>query len=349
MKHKYNHAILGGTFDHFHAGHKHFIDRALKQAQKLTIGLTTPKMVKDKFLAGSIENYETREKNLIAYLKTKARRNQVSIVPINDIYGTSLKDKDTEAIIVTDAGIQNAKIINQERIKINFPPLEVVIVHPVRGDDGGVISSRRIRAGEIDRNGHSYMKIFADSKKLILTESLRDETRNIPSGQLIKNIGQLKRFVRNLPAGRQGAKFIIAVGDVISSNLIEGGRQADISIIDYRVERTPVERKIISPTLETQNDPGTISQNAVLALKEALNRALSGRRQVIKIIGEEDLLALPAVLLAPLGTIILYGMPASPKTASRGGPGKGAILAEATEEKKAEVVSLVRKFKRSII
>lgn len=332
MKYKYNHAILGGTFDHFHLGHKHFIDSALGAAQKITIGVTTSKLHRNKFLPWSIENYETREKALIAYLQTKNCQDRVTIIPLNDIYGPALREKNLDAIFVTEAGVNNANIINQERVKLNFPELQIVVVYFIKGDDGKVISSKRIRAGEIDREGHAYMKIFADSKNShqrrawILTDKLRGEVKNTPSGKLIQTDNDYKNAI--------SGKFVIAVGDIVTKRLLEQGGQADVSIIDFKSERRHVRKIFVKPTVETENNPGTINRNAVLTLREALNKALSGSRQVIKVIGEEDLLALPATLLAPLGSIVLYGM-----------PDKGAIVVEVTEEKKAEVVNLVRKFK----
>ena len=67
MQTKFTHAILGGTFDHFHAGHRHFIEAALYQSNTLVIGLTTKKMYQHKSFANTIESYEIREKNINNY------------------------------------------------------------------------------------------------------------------------------------------------------------------------------------------------------------------------------------------------------------------------------------------
>jgi uncharacterized protein (UPF0218 family) len=57
-------------------------------------------------------------------------------------------------------------------------------------------------------------------------------------------------------------------------------------------------------------------------------------KQTIVVAGEEDLLALPAILLAPLGAIVLYGQ-----------WDRGAILVKVNEEKKKEVLGIVEKFR----
>lgn len=341
---KFHHAILGGTFDHFHAGHKHFIDEALRSAEKVTIGLTTSAMLKDKFLASSIEDYETRKKALTAYLKTKNCQNRVAIIALNDIYGTSLKEKNIDAIFVTEASAHNADIINRERGKINFPKLGIITIRHIRGDDRKVISSGRIRAGLIDRDGKSYLRIFTNQKLLILPKSLRGELR-IPLGETINNLAEYKTLTAK-------SNLIIAVGDMVTYYCISASFQPDICIIDLKVKRKVIlDREILGrlshPDITVRNDPGTINKDAVIAYRSAIEKALNVEekpfdsaqgKQVIKVIGEEDLLALPAVLLAPLSSIVLYGM-----------PDKGAVAALVTEEKKAEVVSLVRGFKRSII
>jgi len=46
---------MGGTFDHFHAGHEKFIKFAYEQAEQLFIGVTTEKMSRGKKYAHLIE------------------------------------------------------------------------------------------------------------------------------------------------------------------------------------------------------------------------------------------------------------------------------------------------------
>ncbi len=323
---RFNYSILGGTFDHLHNGHKYFIKTALDRSEKITIGIATDSFTKNKLFPASLENYKTREKSLRNFINNNGYTTRVQIIPINDIYGTSLKDPNIGALFVTTHGLPNAKIINQKRTKIKFPKLIINKVSYLRGDYGRVISSTRIRKGEIDRRGSVFEKIFQNNE-LVLLENLRAKTKNTPQGKLVKTLGELEGIVRN-------SRFIIAVGDVVSSNLVKFGRQADVSIIDYKVGRKSVRNELES-TSEAKNDPGTVNPKAVGVLKKAIEQALRGNKEIIKVSGEEDLLALPATLLAPLDSLIIYGMPAS-----------GAIIVEITEEKKAEVLNLLKKFKK---
>ena len=61
---KYKYAILGGTFDRFHRGHRQLIETACEQSEKVTIGLATEKLYQNKLLAEFIEEYSTRQEKL---------------------------------------------------------------------------------------------------------------------------------------------------------------------------------------------------------------------------------------------------------------------------------------------
>jgi len=53
---------------------------------------------------------------------------------------------------------------------------------------------------------------------------------------------------------------------------------------------------------------------------------------LVHIKGEEDLLTLPAVLFAPLDSVVCYGQ-----------PGKGMVLVKVTEEKKRGALKIAEK------
>lgn len=326
MQHKY--AILGGTFDHFHAGHKHFINSAFQKAEKVIIGLTTDEFSsagrRNKPFAYSIEKYEARKKSLENFLTNNKHLKHSEIISINDPYGTTLSDGSIEAIFVTEHGLPNAEIINQKRVQLGLSKLAINHVDFLRGNDGEIISSTRIRKGEIDREGNSYLKLF--KRTLRLPPRLRGELK-IPLGSLYKNALDLEPlFGEN--------HIIISVGDVITANIIKLGREPDVAIIDLKSGRkTFDDNSLPEPTLEAQNEAGSIDRTAVLVLRSAIDKALSDEHQVIKVTGEEDLLALPAILLAPLDSIALYGL-----------PNKGVVAVCVNEKKKEEAKNLLQRF-----
>ena len=86
----YQSVVLGGTFDHFHIGHKKLLEKAFAVGEKVTIGITHNQMVKDKWLSEAIEELEVRRKNLKEFLfknSWSARSKIVTILLIGENLG----------------------------------------------------------------------------------------------------------------------------------------------------------------------------------------------------------------------------------------------------------------------
>lgn len=127
--------------------------------------------------------------------------------------------------------------------------------------------------------------------------------------------------------------MVIAVGDIIANSLEKTGFTPDVKIIDYRSRRQAIKRpKKLGKTYV--NNPGTISKESVNAIKKAIDSSLkTNKRQTVIIDGEEDLLALPAILLAPLGSVVLYGQ-----------IDLGIVFVRVFEETKSKITSIIKKF-----
>lgn len=126
---------------------------------------------------------------------------------------------------------------------------------------------------------------------------------------------------------------LISVGDVTTFHLLESDIIPDIYIIDDRTNRKPTPDRVDKNHRFTQvtvdNPAGTITEDLV----NKIENALSSKKHVrIFVNGEEDLAALPAILMAPLNSIVLYGQ-----------PGKGVVLVEITKSKKEEIKDLLNK------
>lgn len=121
--------------------------------------------------------------------------------------------------------------------------------------------------------------------------------------------------------------FLVCIGDATSRKL--AGFKPEVSVFDEKIKREPTEPLTKEPDYRAKNPAGTITRGAVSALKSALENAPA----TLFIDGEEDLLALPAVMLAPLGAVIAYGQ-----------PNEGLVLVEVTEAKKREVEALLKRF-----
>ena len=156
MQYKFKNSILGGTFDHLHVGHQIFLDQAFKTSDKVIIGITSQNFFKGKILPTAIEDFDIRKKSLKKYLQKKGYIKRATLITINDIYGNSLIEKEIDAIFVSETGITNAQLINNKRLEINFPEIEIIKVPFLKDGDGKIISSTNIRLGLIDKNGKSF-------------------------------------------------------------------------------------------------------------------------------------------------------------------------------------------------
>jgi GTP-dependent dephospho-CoA kinase len=112
--------------------------------------------------------------------------------------------------------------------------------------------------------------------------------------------------------GRLG-RPIICVGDIVCETLLRLGLEPKVLVFDLVTLRGTipehVERALLgldSRLVVVDNPAGTITAGLDDALAEALAR--EGRTR-IRVEGEEDLAGLPAIMHAPLGATMIYGMP----------------------------------------
>jgi cytidyltransferase-like protein len=324
-------AIVGGTFDHLHAGHKKFLDAAFLHAEHVHINISLPELTKHKPFFQSIQPYDVREKNIIEYLAKNHVTNRATIHQLHDIYGMAATDTHCEAIFVTESTVNNAELINIQRHKNNLPPLEIVMVSYLTGTDKQVISSQRIRAGETDRDGNSYDAFFLGKNEYVLPQALRAKLQQ-PIGKIFPDMQSLHQSVNKTTT-------IIAVGDIVSLSLLEEGYTSAICIIDYQTRRHPLDKETLpqpfrSPTLTIANPHGTINKEFAKLYRGALKKQRESQKmQVIAVDGEEDLLALPALLFSPINSVVIYGQ-----------YNAGVVVVTVTEEIKDYARKLLKEF-----
>lgn len=133
---------------------------------------------------------------------------------------------------------------------------------------------------------------------------------------------------------REGGR-VIAVGDMVTYHLLEAGVTPDVAVVDGKTEREDVDDEVVErwSTLpvaaRVENEPGTLSHAVVEALRDAME---DGEHSLVEVEGEEDLVALPAVVLASEGDTVLYGQ-----------PGEGMVYVEVNDETRNRALSLLRR------
>lgn len=333
---RFLHVAVGGTFDRLHTGHVALLTRAVSEGSRVTIGVTTDKYVRQYKGAGRVDEenisgvsccrktgpqiqpYKERKKQLNAWIRRNGLSQRVAVVPIDDGYGPAVGTTSFDAIVVSRETEPMAKKINAARIKQGSTSLTVIVIPTVIAEDLQAVSSTRIRNGEIDREG-----------KLILPDILRKT--------LTKPIGTLIPDQAPVPVS-SAVRYSISVGDTTTAALLSKGIIPTLAVIDFQARRQEFDwergqwdaltlhRHIMNFT----SGPGFINKQVMMAMERWAEQP---EPTLFVINGEEDLLVLPAILYAPIGSMVYYGQPE-----------KGIVQVPVTSDMKKHVQTLLSQF-----
>jgi len=325
---KFNLVVCGGTFDLFHAGHKAFLKDALNQSEKVLLGITGDTYVQGFKNGLGIEDFQTRKFAVEQFLNSIGASDRVQIVTIASAYEPYLEtSKAYQAIIVTEQTQQTAKAINLKRQQNGVLELEVVVSPLKKAEDGGIISSTRIRNGEVNREGRLYLNPQWQNKNLVLPERLRSILQK-PWGEVLNEI----------PQNVKGEKTVV-VGDASAQKFNAANVGQFLSIVDFLIHREVKFKNLSEIGFNTHdiqkvsNPHGVITPELFQAVQSAFK---SKQRTVILIDGEDDLAVLPVLLIAPLGFTIYYGQ-----------PDEGLVQILVSEENKEKAYQLIQSFDKS--
>jgi len=336
MPYQYKHAVLGGTFDHLHAGHKRILDFAFHTADQITIGIVGNDQIDTKSFSNTLESFHLRKESVLAYIQQNDWEKRTTIIQLTDIFGPAADNPKYDAIVVTRETRKNAVKINDIRRQNNLKPLAIITIPLMKGKDNKVIRSTRIREGQINRIGDPYSYLFSKSKELTLPPRLRNLLRK-PLGTIIEGDVRFTSFTAQktaLSIKRHDPPLLISVGDIVSTSLKKAKLTPNVIVIDHRSRRQFLFSKNTVKDKGISNKPGTIQKVAVDKLKQKMNLSLKQKTsQQMTIHGEEDLLALPAILLAPLKSIVVYGQ-----------RDLGIIVVPITEQIKKQVAGIIAQF-----
>ena len=143
----------GGTFDILHKGHYMLLQKAFEVGRQVIIGVSSDNYatLKKKKITNE---YSIRQEKLKKFIVENFNKSNYSIYQLNDFYGPTVLTRDVDAIVTTESTKENCVKINELRKSKGMPQLEIILVPLVEDKEGRVISSTRIREGEIDINGN---------------------------------------------------------------------------------------------------------------------------------------------------------------------------------------------------
>lgn len=305
--------LLGGTFDHLHAGHVELLRVGSSSCVNLEVYVTTDRMAAAK--SGRMQAHRVRVEAIEEWA-SKADRDGVSVYPLDNEHGPAPFRDDCDAIVCTPETVPNCDAINRLRAENGLSPLELIVVEPVRGSDGEIVSSSRIRAGIIDTDGEPWLRVGEPTTTASMPTELDSDLKR-PMGDLHQG-GEddpsiaIASALAGISDSKDADGPLIAVGDVTVLALLKSGIVPWVSVIDGMTQRSPwsgaasIEGASFDRTINCTNRAGTVTPSLVRACRKAVGDETTA---LIRVDGEEDLAPIPLLLLAPLGAHLLYGQP----------------------------------------
>lgn len=337
---KSKHLILAGTFDHLHKGHQQFIKTAVSKADFVSCGVADNWSKKNKLFPQTIQSFDKRVKSLKQFLVKNSVLKKTGIFPLKDPFQPAISNQSMDMIAVTPDTFSGAQLINQKRKLNHLNPLKILQIDLIKANDHNKISSTRIRSGEINRQGLVYQQIF--KKGLYLPQNQRRHFKK-PLGKLILGSRENISWAGMQAFDQLNHKknhLIITVGDITTQAFLLNNLPLDLAIFDHRCQRQNISKNLHLKLknkadfyYQVKNSPGMLSQQTLQTVQKSLPQLKNSFRGVIEVQGEEDLLVLPVVLLAPLKSLIFYGQ-----------PNKGLVRVKVTEKVKSKVLELLKKF-----
>ena len=172
-------------------------------------------------------------------------------------------------------------------------------------------------------------------KNFCLPDTMRSEMRR-QFGILYHGDG--KKTIEKILHDIGSPANLITVGDISTFNVLQCNTIPDISIIDEKTHRKPTDSNIIKgiryytfKMMYVNNPSGCVTSELVCAISEAIS---INEPVQIMVNGEEDLAALPAILLAPISSVVIYGL-----------PDEGAIVVTVTPDIKVRICDMMERMK----
>ncbi|KAI9571481.1 hypothetical protein HD554DRAFT_2076572 [Boletus coccyginus] len=127
--------ILGGTFDHLHAGHKILLSVAAWIAtRKVTVGITVDTLLKKKSNPHLLESFQTRADKTRSFLLLFRPDLEYELVSLHDVCGPAGFDPDIHALVVSKETLSGAAAIDKERARKGLSTLRTFVIDVISSD-----------------------------------------------------------------------------------------------------------------------------------------------------------------------------------------------------------------------
>ena len=289
-------------FDRLHLGHKLLLEK-LATYKNPVATITDGELVGELELGQIVQPAEQRAQRLREYLM-EMELNFIG-VEVVDKY-SELLDVSTNMHILMYIGPCCDEISSnllKRRKGLGYSD-EIEYLKPAMAQDGDKLASARIRKGEIDREGHLLIGTSEPPRRL---QDTGREQLQAPKGDVFHvadgppEIRVAERIRKEKP------KIVVAVGDVTCATLEDQGIIPGVRIVDGITKRGKYEGQFkAKKEYHVYNPPAVIFPEAWSAIATGIKE---NDDTLIVVDGEEDLLGFPAVLLAPFGSVMVYGQP----------------------------------------
>lgn len=150
-----NVVALGGTFDHFHDGHKILLTAALFLAKKkIIVGITDEELLAKKKYKELLQSYDYRKKIVVDFLNSVKPGLEIDAIAIRDVAGPTGYIEDIDSLVVSRETISGGSFINNLRKEKGFRQLKVHVINVIGGEeeDGfqNKLSSTQLRKEEYE-------------------------------------------------------------------------------------------------------------------------------------------------------------------------------------------------------
>jgi len=168
---------------------------------------------------------------------------------------------------------------------------------------------------------------------LLLPDELRSSLKE-PLGRLYKGNGL--ECVKAMEKELLSAKKVAAIGDMTAFYLLKASIVPDLLVVDNKTKRMPVSDHVAEKldhesykTVKVHNPAATLTKELIDLIQVSLQ---NDEHVKIVVEGEEDLATLPAILYAPMRSVVVYGQ-----------PNEGSVLVDVTPERKLHVEGFMKR------